>query len=341
MKTLYKTILLIIFTLVSAGLAVAQAGGGDREKGVALYNQGDYENAVKTLKNATKTSAADVQAWYYLGLAYLKKDKPKEAEKALAKAVELDNKNAAVHTSLGYVYLLRNNSNGAQTEAKTALALNPNIPDAHYIMGFVSAQNGSYVAAYERARRVIELAPDFALAYRLKSQMLVGSFAAQTGTVTKPKSARSDLLKEAVTDLEKYLSLSPTGTDAQFQRQYLESLKFFAEYYSRPENQAPNFGTTAQEEEESAGKTPLKILYKQRAGYSGAAREAGVAGKIRVLVGFGANGRIEHILVIKPLGYGLDEEAVKAARAIRFEPATQDGKPVAVVKVVEYTFSIY
>ena len=30
-----------------------------------------------------------------------------------------------------------------------------------------------------------------------------------------------------------------------------------------------------------------------------------------------------------------------AARKIEFEPMTKDGKPVSVVKIVEYSFSIY
>ena len=54
-----------------------------------------------------------------------------------------------------------------------------------------------------------------------------------------------------------------------------------------------------------------------------------------------ASGKVTHLIVIKPLGYGLDEEAVKAAKAIRFEPFMRDGKPVSVVKRIEYSFTIY
>jgi outer membrane biosynthesis protein TonB len=46
-------------------------------------------------------------------------------------------------------------------------------------------------------------------------------------------------------------------------------------------------------------------------------------------------------MVVKPLSHGLNEEAVRAARAIKFNPATKDGKPVSVVKQIEYSFSIY
>jgi TonB family protein len=66
-----------------------------------------------------------------------------------------------------------------------------------------------------------------------------------------------------------------------------------------------------------------------------------VTGTIRLLVGFAADSKVKHILVVKPLGYGLDEEAVRAARQIKFIPSAKDGKPISVVKTIEYSFSIY
>jgi TonB family protein len=89
------------------------------------------------------------------------------------------------------------------------------------------------------------------------------------------------------------------------------------------------------------GVTPIKILTKPRPKYTDAARQDNTEGKIIVAVVFGANGTIQHVLLLKRLGSGLDEEAVKAARAIKFEPMKRDGKPVAVVKQIEYTFEIF
>ncbi len=48
-----------------------------------------------------------------------------------------------------------------------------------------------------------------------------------------------------------------------------------------------------------------------------------------------------NIIPVKGLGYGLDEQAINAARKITFEPPTHDGKPVSVVKKVAFTFTIY
>jgi TonB family protein len=54
-----------------------------------------------------------------------------------------------------------------------------------------------------------------------------------------------------------------------------------------------------------------------------------------------AEGRASGIVVLKHLGAGLDEEAVKAVRRWRFKPATgPDGKPAAVVAEIEVTFRL-
>jgi TonB family protein len=68
---------------------------------------------------------------------------------------------------------------------------------------------------------------------------------------------------------------------------------------------------------------------------------SGVQGTITVAALFGSNGKVLNVLLIKRLGYGLDEQAISAARAIRFEPQQKDGKAVSVVRLVSYTFNIY
>jgi outer membrane biosynthesis protein TonB len=44
---------------------------------------------------------------------------------------------------------------------------------------------------------------------------------------------------------------------------------------------------------------------------------------------------------LKGLGYGLDQQALNAARSIAFEPQIENGKPISVVKMVQYSFAIY
>jgi TonB family protein len=44
--------------------------------------------------------------------------------------------------------------------------------------------------------------------------------------------------------------------------------------------------------------------------------------------------------LVKSVGYGLDESALLAAGEYRFEPATLNGKPIAVRVTVEVNFRI-
>ena len=85
----------------------------------------------------------------------------------------------------------------------------------------------------------------------------------------------------------------------------------------------------------------VKILSKPRANYTDEARATQIQGKVVLRVTFRANGSIGAISVISGLGYGLTQQAINAAKGIRFEPAKLNGKPYTVTKPVEYTFTIY
>lgn len=54
------------------------------------------------------------------------------------------------------------------------------------------------------------------------------------------------------------------------------------------------------------------------------------------------DGTVGQILVVRSLDpvFGLDNEAVRAARAWRFQPATRAGKPVPVIVAIELTFTL-
>ena len=85
----------------------------------------------------------------------------------------------------------------------------------------------------------------------------------------------------------------------------------------------------------------LRIKSKPRAHYTDTARRKGISGTIGVIVTFGASGNIEGILLKNSIGGGLDEQAMAAASQIKFKPPIKNGKPVATVRLVEYTFTIF
>ena len=51
-----------------------------------------------------------------------------------------------------------------------------------------------------------------------------------------------------------------------------------------------------------------------------------------------SSGQTRDIVIVSPIGYGLDELAVEAVRTWKFEPARKDGQPVSVAIVVEVAF---
>lgn len=90
-----------------------------------------------------------------------------------------------------------------------------------------------------------------------------------------------------------------------------------------------------------AGINPLQIISKPSPAYTSAARQSAITGVVRLRVTFLDSGQIGSVLPVSVLPYGLTEQAIEAAKQIKFEPATIDGKPITVTKLVEYNFSIY
>jgi len=83
----------------------------------------------------------------------------------------------------------------------------------------------------------------------------------------------------------------------------------------------------------------LKITKKARVNYSNRAASNLTSGVVKLAVEFGADGKIGFVFPFQALPDGLTESSVKAAKAIKFEPAIQNGKPVTVVLNIEYSFS--
>jgi periplasmic protein TonB len=82
------------------------------------------------------------------------------------------------------------------------------------------------------------------------------------------------------------------------------------------------------------------ILSKEKPKYTEEARRDKIQGVVILSAVFNKDGTINDVKVIRGLGFGLDEEAVKAALKIRFIPGTKDGKSVNVRARLEFTFSL-
>ena len=86
---------------------------------------------------------------------------------------------------------------------------------------------------------------------------------------------------------------------------------------------------------------PFRIISKPRANYTDVARQNQVTGVVRVRVVFLPSGAVGSVTPMNNLPYGLTDQAIAAAKQIKFEPQKSNGVPVPVTKVIEYSFSIY
>jgi TonB family protein len=84
----------------------------------------------------------------------------------------------------------------------------------------------------------------------------------------------------------------------------------------------------------------VAILSKPNPVYTDEARRLGIEGEVLVDVVFQASGQIKVNGVLKGLGHGLDEAAVRAAQQIRFKPAVQEGRAVDFPAIVHIVFQL-
>lgn len=94
-------------------------------------------------------------------------------------------------------------------------------------------------------------------------------------------------------------------------------------------------------EPRTKGITPPRAIYQPNPEYTDKARKKKLNGVVVVSLIVTPEGTARDVKVIKSLDDGLDKNAVAAVSTWRFDPATKDGKPVAVRVPVEVQFRLY
>lgn len=85
---------------------------------------------------------------------------------------------------------------------------------------------------------------------------------------------------------------------------------------------------------------PAEILSKPTPAYTDEARKAHIEGEVLLEVVLEASGHLRVLRVVRGLGHGLDESAVRAAEQINFKPAMRDGQPADSTAVVHIIFQL-
>ena len=86
---------------------------------------------------------------------------------------------------------------------------------------------------------------------------------------------------------------------------------------------------------------PPKIAYRVEPQFTEEAKRNKWQGKVAIHVTIGTDGQAHDIKIVRPLGMGLDEQAIAAVRQWRFEPATKGGVAVPFETTFEVNFRLY
>jgi tetratricopeptide (TPR) repeat protein len=264
-----------------------------------------------------------------------------DAIKKLKDALKLLPTSYSIRTELAYTLLLSGKTEEAVKEGARALgggqqgfypqyALYP-----HYVLGMLYLgteypADGTRTKAIEEAEAAVKADAAFAPVYLLKAQALIQLSA----TPRENRETAHQQLLEAERCVERFLTLAPTANDATFWRGQRAALLAQADYFGETEDGRTVFMSTDLPSIAAIYKKPEPV-------YSEQARRIHTVGTARLRLVLAADGSVQNILALKTLPNGLTEQAIEAARGIRFNPGVKDGHPVSQFTIIGYNFNIF
>jgi TonB family protein len=90
----------------------------------------------------------------------------------------------------------------------------------------------------------------------------------------------------------------------------------------------------------TGNETTVEVISHPRPEYTPEAKQLKIQGDVVLEVRFSADGRCHVIRVVRGLGHGLDEQAIRVAEETHFKPATRDGRPVDITTYYRIDFQL-
>ncbi len=204
---------------------------------------------------------------------------------------------------------------------------------AWQFLGLALSQKGDTKGARKALEKAINLR--FFGLVRVLDTLIFQSNKYEDLSVPEREAFRQELVRRyqaAFESVDAYLQLKPKDTG--FWRAQRDELSFYADNTNKPLAEATVF---------HAGDVTKRaiILRKPEPEFTEEARAHDTQGTIIVRMILAADGTVQHVLVLRALPDGLTENALKAARMIKFQPAIRDGHSVSSVVTIEYGFHIY
>ena len=215
---------------------------------------------------------------------------------------------------------------GAIDALRLAVKRDKNDMTAWHYLGLVLEQKGDKGGAKKAHEK----------ASRLGEDLLDRQLARTASGADVPRAllaVRSQLI-EAAESAERYVALDPRLSKSKLEdwTARIESLRGFAAL-AADESLSLYVGKDVT--------TKARVLSKPEPTYTEEARKNEITGTVVLRCIFGANGKVFGFRVVHGLAGGLTEMAIRAARRIKFIPATKDGRPVSMWMEIQYNFNVY
>ncbi len=291
----------------------------------AQANLANTYSRVERMPEAVKLYEAIVQKWpsaiepqQDLVTLYLRLKRVEDAARLATQATQQFSQAAAAWEAMGSVYEQQDKLVEAYQAYDTALKLRPATTARLaplYTIGYSAILARNYPLAMQCYQWVLQVnATDADALFRL------GRLYALTGRKKEAEDLQK-LLKKQDKDLANQLS-KEIGKPDKIEQEFVNTCAGSSDDPAAPLTLRP------------------RILSQEKAHYTDLARSNRVQGTVVLNMIFAADARITGLRVVRGLPDGLNEEAAKAAKKIRFRPACKNGKPVSVRMSVEFTFNL-
>jgi tetratricopeptide (TPR) repeat protein len=172
----------------------AKQAQADFDEATEKVQQEDYEGAIVILEKMIKDNPEDANAYYLLGISYLKKGMLPEAEEALTRTTEIVPKFAGAYHHLGLVSKEKRELEKAIQYYEKALELEPKREDSLYNIGLILFELNRIPEASAYFERALEINPDDAEILEMASRCNIhqGDYAKAIEYLEKAKERHSD-----------------------------------------------------------------------------------------------------------------------------------------------------